>query len=324
MDQFRVGISPHVRHGDTTRTVMLDVCIALVPSVIWGIYAFGLRALFICLISLVCCIGFEALCQRIMGRPVTVSDGSAAVSGLLLAMNLPVSVPLWIVPIGAFFAMVVAKQLFGGLGKNFVNPVLCARVILFVSFPAAMTTYVQPFTGAAVDGISSATPLSAMNQGLLPQGYTLSELLCGTMPGCIGEVSSLLLLAGFLYLLVRRVITWHIPVAYLGTMALITLLFPAVGSGVEYMTYSMFSGGLILGAVFMATDYVTSPVTRGGKLVYGVLCGLLTYLIRRFGSYPEGVSFAILMMNVPVWYLDRFFRPRAYGTARFKKKEGKA
>jgi len=337
MEQYRVGVSPHFRYEESTRTVMLDVLIALSPALLWGVYVFGFRAAVIAVLSVFCCVGTEWICQKWMRRPVTVSDLSAAVSGVLLAMNLPVSVPLWLIPLGAFFAIAVTKQLFGGLGKNFVNPVLVARAILFISFPAYMSRFTEPFERlspfsirpdpeALADAVSSATPLRGLKDGVLPADLDWMDLLMGNYAGCIGEVSSLILLAGFVYLLVRRVVTWHIPLSYLGTVALITALFPrAEGLRWEFMGTSLLSGGLLLGAFFMATDYVTSPVTSGGKLVYGILCGGLTVLIRYFGGYSEGVSFAILIGNLMVWYLDRLFMPRAYGISRRlfgKKKEG--
>lgn len=326
MDHYRVSVSPHVRHEDSTRSIMTDVCVALTPSLLWGIYLFGMRAFSITVISVLSCLFFEALSQKLMRRPVTISDGSATVSALLLAMNLPVAVPLWVVPLGAFFAIVITKQLFGGLGKNFVNPVLAARAFLFISFPAYMTSFTRPGVyfspfrpkldaSAVADAVSSATPLRSLKEGVLPEA-SLREILVGEYAGSIGELSSLLLLLGFVYLLLRRVISWHIPVSFLSTVALLSFLFPKAAPAWEFTVYSLCSGGLLLGAIFMATDYVTSPVTRGGKLVYGVLCGALTVLIRYFGGYSEGVSFAILMANLLVWYLDRWFRPAPYGTRR--------
>lgn len=324
MDRYRVGVAPHIRWEENTQSVMRDVCIALLPSLLWGCYLFGWRALVITVLSVCFCVLTEAAFQKMLHHPITVSDGSATVSGLLLAMNLPVGVPLWMIPLGAVFAIGITKQLFGGLGKNFVNPVLSARAFLFISFPAYMTSFPRPDSDLSpfsislsdrvlADAVSGATPLKELKNGVIPQ-MEWTDLLSGNYAGSIGEVSSLLLLAGFLYLLVRGVITWHIPVFYVGTVAVLCFLFPQAGSALEYTFFSVFSGGLILGAVFMATDYVTSPVTRWGKVVYGILCGGLTVLIRFFGGYPEGVSFAILMANLLVWYLDRLFRPAPYGS----------
>jgi len=324
MEPYRVGVSPHIRQEENTRSIMLDVCIALIPSLIWGSYVFGLRVLVIALIAVLSCVGLEWLSQKIMRRPVTVSDGSALVSGLLLAMNLPASVPLWLIPLGAAFAIVLVKQLFGGIGKNFVNPVLAARVFLFLSYPIYMSRFTEPFvhldpfsispdSSRIADAVTSATPLSVLKQGQIPENISITDLLTGSHAGCIGEGASFILLAGFLYLTVRKVITPHIPLSFLGTVALLSYLFPQAGGRMEFMIYSLSSGGLLLGAIFMATDYTTSPVTRGGKIVYGILCGALTVFIRFFGAYSEGVSFAILLSNLLVWYLDRLFRPRPYG-----------
>lgn len=319
-----VAPSPHLRAHDTTRSIMLDVVIALLPAFIWGVYHFGTRVLAIGIVSIACCVIFEALSQLVLRRPVTIGDGSAVVTGLLLAMNLSSAVPLWLPVIGAFFAIVVVKQIFGGIGKNVVNPALAARVFLF-AWPNEMGTFTE--AGVRLSGIgkadviASATPLSSLKAGMFPD-VTLSEMILGQTGGCIGEVSSVLLIAGGLYLLIRRVITWHIPVAYLGTVAVLTVLFPQTASGnVSFMLSELFSGGLILGAFFMATDYVTSPVTYRGRLIFGVGCGLITVFIRFFGGYPEGVSFAILIMNLLVWYIDRFTMPIRFGGKSVEKKK---
>ena len=311
-----VAPSPHLRAHDTTRSIMLDVVIALLPAFIWGVYHFGTRALAIGIVSIACCVIFEALSQLALRRPVTIGDGSAVVTGLLLAMNLSSAVPIWLPIIGAFFAIVVVKQLFGGIGKNVVNPALAARVFLF-AWPNEMGTFVEAGTRLSgigkADVIASATPLSSLKAGLFPD-VTLSEMVLGQTGGCIGEVSSVLLIAGGLYLMLRRVITWHIPVAYLGTVAVLTVLFPQTTAGnVSFMLSELFSGGLMIGAFFMATDYTTSPVTSRGRLIFGVGCGLITVFIRFFGGYPEGVSFAILIMNLLVWYIDRFTMPIRFG-----------
>ncbi|MGN1409598.1 MAG: RnfABCDGE type electron transport complex subunit D [Eubacteriales bacterium] len=315
-----VQSSPHIKSPETTATVMLDVIIALLPAFIWGVYVFGLRTIAIGAISVGTAVGFEALSQFLLHRPVTVNDLSAAVTGLLLAMNLPVTVPLWMPVVGTFFAIVVVKQLFGGIGKNFVNPALAARVFLFswademASFPA----FGEKINSAAVtladsDIIAGATPLASLKSGSIPD-TNLFDMITGNTGGCIGEVSSLLLIAGGVYLLVRRVISWQIPAAYLGTVVLLTLLFPQSGDGaLNFMLYELFAGGLMLGAFFMATDYSTSPVTPVGRLIYGCGCGLITVLIRYFGSYSEGVSFSILIMNLLVWYIDRATMPRRFG-----------
>ncbi len=319
-DMLTVSPSPHIKSPESTATIMLDVIIALLPAFIWGISVFGTRALAVMAVSVAACVGFEAASQFLLHRPVTIRDLSAVVTGLLLAMNLPVSIPLWMPVVGAFFAIVVVKQLFGGIGCNFVNPALSARVFL-LSWASEMTAFsadgekVTSLSPVLTEGdiVASATPLASLKAGELP-AETIFDMLLGNHAGCIGEVSSLLLLAGGIFLLVQRVITWHIPVAYIGTVAALTFLFPQHGGvAAEFMLYELLAGGLILGAFFMATDYATSPVTPTGRLIFGVGCGLITVLIRYFGSYPEGVSFSILVMNLLVWYIDKATMPRRFG-----------
>lgn len=319
-DYFTVSPSPHIKGPVKTSTVMLDVIIALIPAFAWGVYVFGLRALALGLISIASAIGFEALTQYLLHRPVTIGDLSAAVTGLLLAMNLPVSVPLWMPVVGSFFAIVIVKQLFGGIGKNFVNPALAARVFLF-SWASEMTGFTE--AGSRLNSIvpvlnssditACATPLASLKTGAVPAN-SLLDMLFGRTGGCIGEVSALLLIVGGVWLLIRKVITWHIPVAYIGTVAILSFVFPrADGSSVEMMLYEILAGGLMLGAIYMATDYSTSPVTGKGRLLFGLGCGLITFLIRHFGSYPEGVSFSILIMNLLVFYIDKLTMPRRFG-----------
>ena len=316
-----VSPSPHLRNPENISSIMLDVIIALIPAMFWGVYVFGWRALLLCVLSVGCSVGFEAATEMLLHRNVTIGDLSAVVTGLLLCMNLPVSVPLWMPVVGAFFAIVVVKQLFGGIGKNFMNPALAARVFLFSSWAGYMSRF--PQAGQKVndlavvlgeaDIVAGATPLASLKNGSLPD-TNLFDSIIGNTGGCIGEVSSLLLIAGGVYLLIRRVITWHTPVAYIGTVALLTYLFPRAGGvAVDFMLAEIFAGGLMLGAIFMATDYATSPVTKNGRLLYGVGCGLITVLIRYFGSYPEGVSFAILVMNLLVFYIDKLTVPRRFG-----------
>ena len=321
-----ISPAPHFRTSRTTRSVMLDVLIALLPAFLYGIHRFGWRALLIGIVSVASAVLFEALIQLVLGRPVTVSDGSAAVTGLLLAMNLSSAVPLWMPIVGAFFAIVVVKQLFGGIGKNVVNPALAARVFLF-AWPDQMGTFVSGKLSTMgsvdmADVVSAATPLAALKDHSLPKDLSILDLLFGNHAGCIGEVSALLLILGGLYLLIRRVITWHIPVTYLGTVALLCLLFPQTpGSSITFMLTELLSGGLMLGAFFMATDYATSPVSPWGRVIFGVGCGLITVFIRFFGGYPEGISFSILIMNLLVWYIDRYTMPvRFGGLIREKKK----
>ena len=309
-DLLTVTPSPHIKHTDTTTRVMADVLIALLPAFVWGIIVFGLNAAVMPLLAVAASVFFEFIVQKILHKPVTVGDLSAAVTGLLLGLNLPASDSYFLPVVGAAFAIVVVKQLFGGIGKNFVNPALAARVFLFLSWPDKMAAFPAPFDRTVVDVVASATPRATQNAELI-------DLFLGKCGGSIGEISALLLILGGVYLLWRRVISWQIPVAYLGTVALITFVFSKGGFfNAEFMLFELLSGGLILGALFMATDYVTSPVTGKGRLIFGVGCGLLTVFFRYFGSYPEGVSFAILVMNCLVYYIDKLTTPRVFGGAR--------
>lgn len=324
-----VSPSPHARRGVMTSHLMIDVLIALAPATVWGVVAFGLRAALIVALCVASSVLFEFLTQKLLHRPVTVRDCSAAVTGLLLGLNLSPAVPFYIPIVGSAFAIVVVKQLFGGIGKNVMNPALAARVFLMLAWTGGMTKFpaaFAPLSVSAADAVASATPLASLKGGVLPDA-SLLDLFLGRTGGCIGEISVLMLLIGGVYLLARRVITWHIPVSFLGTVALLTFLFPQGGADrLEFMAASLCSGGLMLGAFFMATDYVTSPVTNTGRLIFGCGCGLLVVFIRFFGGYPEGVSFAILIMNALVWYLDMFTKPRVYGKCRGKgrgKKENK-
>ena len=298
MSHLTVSLSPHARDGCTTRRIMLDVCIALVPAVVFAVYWFGAQVLIPILLSMASAIGAEALMQKLLKRKITVDDGSAAVTGLLLALTLPPSVP-WYVPIvGAVFAIVIAKQVFGGLGDNFVNPALAGRAFLLASFPVAMTTF-----PALPDAVSSATPLSSEFAGTV----NYMDALLGRIGGSIGEVSKVALLLGAAYLLIRRVIDWRVPVFYLGTLALLNLVFG------KPVLDSVLLGGTLLGAFFMATDYVTSPVPPWGKVLYGVGIGVINFAIREFGAYPEGVTYAILLMNIATPLIERATRPKTYG-----------
>ena len=302
MSSFSVSLSPHVRDSASTRRIMLQVCLALLPALAFGVWAFGLYALLVVALSVASAVGTEALVQRCLKRPITISDGSAAVTGLLLGLTLPPEAP-WYVPVfGAVFAIFIAKQVFGGLGDNFVNPALAGRAFLLACWPVEMTSYPNPF---AVDALTSATPLA--DAGFAQSAAALQNAYLGLVPGTIGETCKLALLLGAAYLLLRRVIDWRIPVAYLGSLALLSWAFGENG------LLSIGLGGAILGAFFMATDYVTSPITPWGKLVYGVGCGLITFAIRTWGAYPEGVTYAILLMNVAAPLIDRGFRPRKYG-----------
>ncbi len=319
MDFLKVTSSPHMRHEDTTRLIMLDVIIALCPALVWAVYLFGARALTLTAVSAGSAVLFEYLYRLIMKKSNDIGDLSAAVTGMLLAFCLPVSVPLWMPAVGSFFAIVIVKQLYGGIGKNVVNPALAARVFLFLAFPGDMARFTAPseklpaFSLKGADIVASATPLASLKEGVAPPD-SLLDLFLGNCAGCIGEISVLLLLAGALYLFVRKIITWQIPVCYIATVAILSYLFPASGmDAVQYVLSTLCSGGLILGAFFIATDYVTSPVTYRGRILYGIGCGLITVFIRTCGSYPEGVSFAILVMNCLAWYIDKFTRPRVFG-----------
>lgn len=326
MDFLKVTSSPHMRHEDTTRVIMLDVIISLCPALIWGAFVFGMRALVVTAVSVAASVLFEFLYRLILRKSRTIGDLSAVVTGMLLAFTLPVSVPLYLPVLGAFFAIVIVKQLYGGLGKNVVNPALAARVFLFLAFPSEMASFPKPFSKlplfGAVDAVAGATPLASLKEGV-PPAESLFDLFLGNCSGCIGEVSVLLLAAGALYLLVRKIITWHIPVAYLVTAAVLSYLFPGSGTdAVYFVLYELCTGGLELGAFFMATDYTTSPVSAKGRILYGIGCGAITMFIRFCGGYPEGVSFAILIMNCLAWYIDKCTRPKVFGGA--KKRDAKA
>lgn len=318
MGLLKVSASPHIRHEDTTSVIMTDVIIAMLPLAIWGAYIFGTRALTVIAISVISCVLSEYIFNLIIKKPSTIGDFSAVVSGLLLAFNLPATIPFWVPVVGGIFAMVVVKGLFGGLGKNFMNPVLAARIFLFASWPSHMTRYSNPlerlsFFESGADAVSSATSLTVMKSGAMPE-VSLHDLFIGNMSGCIGEISALLILAGGLYLLVRKIITWHIPVSFLLTVSILAFLCaPPMLDRIPFMLSELFSGGLMLGAFFMATDYVTSPVTPKGRIIFGIGCGFLTVFIRIFGGYPEGVSFAIVIMNLFVWYLDKGMKPVKFG-----------
>lgn len=315
--ELTISSSPHVHAPMSTRTIMRDVLIALMPALLGSIFFFGFRALLVTLVSVTACVFFEWAYCKIVKTPNKIYDMSAMVTGVLIAFVCPVTVPYWCIILGDFFAIVLVKQLFGGIGKNIVNPALAARAFLF-SWPVVMNTWVKPgFENAAgilstADAVTAATPLAAMHQGQLPD-TSLMDMFLGNVGGSMGETSALLLLIGLVYLLVRRVITLRIPAAFIGTVAILTLLFPQGNDPVQWMAMQVCSGGLMLGAIFMATDYVTSPVTHLGQVIFGIGCGVLTVVIRYFGGYPEGVSYAILVMNCCVVLLDRIGRPKKFG-----------
>ena len=315
--ELTISSSPHVHSSTTTRTIMRDVLIALVPALVMSVVFFGLRALTVTAVSVLACYFFEKLYCKMTGMHDKTYDLSACVTGVLLAFVCPVTIPYWTIVLGAAFAILLVKMLFGGLGRNIVNPALAGRAFMF-SWPVLMSTWVKvgfeyaanPFK--AVDVVTAATPLANMHQGVMCE-ESIWQLFIGNVGGCIGETSALALLIGFLYLLARKVITCRIPVAYIGTVAVLTFLFPQGNDRIPWMLAQIFGGGLMLGAIFMATDYVTSPLTKLGQIIYGIGCGVLTVLIRYFGGYNEGVSYAILCMNLTVVLLDRLGRPVKFG-----------
>ena len=315
--ELTISGSPHVHSPVTTKTIMRDVLIGLAPALIGSVYFFGYRALIVTLISMAACVFFEWAWCRLMKVNCKVYDMSAMVTGALIAFVCPVTIPYWCLIIGDFFAIIVVKMLFGGVGKNLVNPALAARAFMF-GWPVLMTNWVKVgFENAAgifstADVVTAATPLAAMHQGQMPED-SLLDLFLGNVGGCIGETSAALLLLGFGYLLIRKVVSIRIPLTYLGTVAVLSLLFPMGNDPLQWMAAQLCGGGLMLGALFMATDYVTSPVTHLGQIVYGMGCGALTILIRYFGGYNEGVSYAILIMNCCVVLLDRIGRPTKFG-----------
>ena len=315
--ELTISSSPHAHSPVTTQTIMRDVLIALVPALLGSIYFFGFRALLVTLVSAAACVFFEWGFCKIRKLHCKTYDLSAVVTGVLLAFVCPVTIPYWTIILGDFFAIVLVKMLFGGLGKNIVNPALAGRAFLF-SWPVLMSNCVKVgFDNAAgllstADAVTAATPMSAMHQGALPEESIL-DMFLGNIGGCIGETSALLLIIGFIYLLYRKVITARIPLAYIGTVAILAFLFPQGNDRIAWMAAQVFGGGLMLGAIFMATDYVTSPLTKLGQIVYGIGCGVITILIRYFGGYSEGVTYAILCMNACAVLLDKIGRPVKFG-----------
>ncbi len=320
MNKLTIAPSPHVHADDSVRRNMFGVAIALIPAFAASLWVFGFSMLALILTSVVACVGVEYLVQRFILRvPTTISDGSAMVTGLILAFNLPPALPLWIVVIGAIFSIGVCKMTFGGLGQNIVNPAIAGRVFLLMSFPAQMTSWPVP---GDVDGLTGATPLGLLKEGI-KSGKSVSEivdlpstadLFFGGIGGSLGEVSALAILIGLAFLLVARIVTWHIPTAVLGSMAVLQgIFYLADPETFASPLFTLLTGGALLGAVFMATDYVTSPMTHKGMIIYGVGIGVLTVLIRDFGSYPEGMSFAILIMNLVTPLINRFCKPKRFG-----------
>lgn len=309
MNMLNVSSSPHVRDNSSTRRIMLDVCIALLPACIFGIVNFGMRALAVLVVSVITCVVSEYLFEYFMHRPITVGDLSAVVTGLLLGMNMPHTIPLWIVMLGSVFAIIVVKQLFGGLGQNFMNPALAARCFLLISFAGRMTSFTY-------DGVTGATPLALLKSG---ESVNVLSMFLGTTAGVIGETSTVAILVGALYLIIRKVITPLIPMVYLAVFSIFILLFGGHGFDMTYLAAELCGGGLMLGAFFMATDYVTSPVNTVGRIVYGIILGILTGLFRIFGNSAEGVSYAIIFSNILVPLIEKLTVPRAFGVVREKK-----
>ena len=315
--ELTISSSPHVHSPVTTRTIMRDVILALTPALAFSVFVFGFRALTVTAVSMLACWFFEKMWNKLMKKHDKTYDLSALVTGMLLAFVCPPTIAYWQIILGAAFAILLVKMLFGGIGRNIVNPALAGRAFMF-SWPVAMSTWIKAgWENSAsilnpVDIITEATPLAAMHHRLMPDA-SIWEMFVGTIGGCIGETSALLLLVGGAYLLIRKVITWHIPVSYIATVAVLAFLFPMGNDRIAWMAAQLFGGGLMLGAIFMATDYVTSPLTKLGQIVYGIGCGVLTILIRYFGGYNEGVSYAILCMNCCVVLLDRIGRPVKYG-----------
>lgn len=308
--KFVVTSSPHIRGKRNTQNVMLDVIIALLPALLAGVIIFGMRALLVALVCVAAAVAAEYICGMIMYKRNTVKDLSAVVTGLLLALTLPAAVPYWAAALGSVFAIVVVKGLCGGLGKNVFNPALGARAFLMLVCPVHLVRYIHP---DAVDAVATATPLHHMVMPALPE-ESIAQMFLGNIGGTIGEVCTLALLIGGAYLIYKGIISARIPAAYLGTVAVLTLVFSKGDNAIAWMLYSLLGGGVVLGALFMATDYATSPVTPKGQIIYGIGCGVLTVIFRYFGLFPEGVTYAILLMNACVWAIDRYTAPRRFGT----------
>ncbi len=326
--KFTVTASPHAHSSETTTGIMLDVIIALLPAAVVSVIYFGIKAFAVIATTVISCVLFEYLSRKILKRSNTLGDLSAVVTGLILAFNLPPTIPLWMAVIGSFIAIVIVKQMFGGIGMNFVNPAITARIILMSSFPVAMSTWVQPLVtkSSGNDAVTSASPMAllanvcnktaSLEEAGLP---TLKDMFLGLRPGCLGEVCAVALLFGFIYLLIRKVISPIIPLCFIGTVALFMLI--AGGGDIKFVAYEILGGGLLLGAIFMATDYTTSPINNKGKVIFGIGCGLITCVIRFFGTLPEGVSFSIIIMNILVPHIENITTPKPFGSEKEKKEK---
>lgn len=328
--RLTVSASPHARSKETTTGIMLDVIIALIPAFIMSVVYFGLRALVLTATCVVSCVAFEFIARKVMKRNSTIGDLSAVVTGIILAFNLPATLPLWMAVIGSLIAIVVVKQMFGGIGQNFVNPAMTARIILMTSFPTAMAKWVVPFTDTfSADAVTSATPMATLASvkggdisAVAEALPSLTDMLIGKHGGSMGEVCSIALIIGGLYLIARKVISPIIPFTFIGTVAVFMLF---AGNGhIDFVAYELLGGGLMLGAFFMATDYSTSPINKKGKIIFGIGCGLITSLIRIFGSLPEGVSFSIILMNILVPHIENMTTPKPFGAVKEKKAKGEA
>ena len=308
--KFVVTSSPHIRGKRNTQQIMLDVVLALIPALLAGTIIFGMRALIVAMVCIAAAVVAEWVCGMILYHRNTVKDVSSVVTGLLLALTLPATVPYWLAAVGSVFAIVVVKGFGGGLGKNVFNPALGARAFMMMFWPVHLVRYIAPGT---VDGVASATPLHHMVMPALPT-ESIGQMFMGNIGGTIGEVCTLALLIGGIYLIAKGVISARIPVSYLGTVAVLTLVFSKGDNAFLWMLYSLLGGGVVLGALFMATDYATSPVTPKGQIIYGIGCGVLTVIFRYFGLFPEGVTYAILLMNACAWAIDRYSAPRRFGT----------
>ena len=312
MANLNVSFAPHIRDKVTTNRIMLDVIIALLPAFGVAVWVFGPRAALVTGICVAACVFFEWGYEKLLKRKNTIGDFSAALTGIILAYNLPVTIPIWQAIFGSFVAIILVKQLFGGLGKNFANPAVTARIVMFIAFPVTMTTWVVPFDWQSVDTVTGATPLVPLLHMFRNEPYTMPalwDLFLGTHGGCLGETSELALLIGFVYLLIRRVITPIVPLTFVGTVFILTTII----GGFEFGVFHILTGGLVFGAIFCATDYVTSPLTNKGRAVFGVCCGLITVIIRLWGNYPEGVSFAILFMNMLVPFVNKITYKKGLG-----------
>lgn len=312
-NKFIVSAAPHVHTNSTITKIMLDVLIALFPAVFMSVVYFGIRAIGIIVTSVVSAVIGEYLFNKAVKKKNTIGDLSAAVTGVLLALNMPPTIPLWMVAIGSLFSIIVVKQVFGGLGKNFMNPALGGRCFMLIAWAGAMTTFIEPLQA---DAVSCATQLTIIKNCVASTLPSMFDVFIGKTAGCIGETSAAALILGFAYLLVKRVVSLRIPLAYILTFAVLTYFFGFNSSDMSMATFTLYqilSGGLLLGAFFMATDYVTTPTTPNGRVIFGIGCGILTFVIRRFGGYPEGVSFAIILMNLAAPIIEERTVPKPYG-----------